>query len=62
MISLPNFTGMLRLKDLFLLSRKFDSPEQSAPPKKRIQWDQPHEGNLFEFLYRRRRIGIPQNV
>lgn len=22
----------------------------------RVQWDQPHEGNLFEFLYRRRAI------
>jgi len=22
----------------------------------RVQWDQPHEGNLFEFLYRRRSI------
>jgi hypothetical protein len=22
----------------------------------RISWDQPHEGNLFEFLYRRRSL------
>lgn len=28
-------------------------------PTNRVQWDQPHEGNLFEFLYRRRSIGIP---
>lgn len=27
-------------------------------PTNRVQWDQPHEGNLFEFLYRRRSIGI----
>jgi hypothetical protein len=27
-------------------------------PTNRVQWDQPHEGNLFEFLYKRRSIGI----
>ena len=25
-------------------------------PTSRVQWDQPHEGNLIEFLYRRRAI------
>ena len=24
----------------------------------KISWDQPHEGNMFEFLYKRRSIGI----
>ncbi|MDB6135125.1 MAG: aldehyde dehydrogenase [Verrucomicrobiales bacterium] len=28
-------------------------------PTNRVQWDQPHEGNLFEFLFRRRSIGVP---
>lgn len=28
-------------------------------PTNRVQWDQPHEGNLFEFLFKRRSIGIP---
>ena len=27
-----------------------------AFPTNRVQWEQPHEGNLFEFLYRRRAI------
>jgi hypothetical protein len=27
-------------------------------PTMRISWDQPHEGNLFEFLYRRRAIEL----
>jgi hypothetical protein len=27
-----------------------------AIPTGRVQWDQPHEGNLFEFLYARRAI------
>ena len=27
-------------------------------PTMKISWDQPHEGNLFEFLYKRRSIGI----
>jgi len=25
-------------------------------PITKVQWDQPHEGNLFEFLYKRRSI------
>jgi len=25
-------------------------------PTNRVQWEQPHEGNLFEFLYRRRAL------
>ena len=25
-------------------------------PTSRVEWDQPHEGNLFEFLYQRRAI------
>ena len=25
-------------------------------PTTRVQWEQPHEGNLFEFLYRRRAL------
>ena len=25
-------------------------------PTSRVQWDQPHEGNLFEFLYERRAL------
>ena len=27
-------------------------------PTNRVSWDQPHEGNLFEFLFRRRAIAI----
>jgi hypothetical protein len=27
-----------------------------AMPTSKVKWDQPHEGNLFEFLYRRRAI------
>jgi len=27
-------------------------------PTNRIKWDQPHEGNLFEFLYTRRSFQI----
>jgi hypothetical protein len=25
-------------------------------PTNRVQWEQPHEGNMFEFLYRRRAL------
>jgi len=27
-------------------------------PTMRISWDQPHEGNMFEFLYRRRALEL----
>ena len=29
-----------------------------AVPTNKISWDQPHEGNMFEFLYRRRALEI----
>jgi acyl-CoA reductase-like NAD-dependent aldehyde dehydrogenase len=31
-------------------------------PTTRVSWDQPHEGNLFEFLYRRRAIEVSDGV
>ncbi len=31
-------------------------------PTSRVEWDQPHEGNLFEFLYRRRAIQRAESV
>jgi hypothetical protein len=30
-------------------------------PTNRVQWDQPHEGNLFEFLYKRRSVGLSES-
>src|SRR5262249_38331203 len=30
-------------------------------PTTQVRWDQPHEGNLFEFLYRRRAIHRVEN-
>ena len=49
------------IEDL-LICPHIDRLNVGPTPTNRIQWDQPHEGNLFEFLYRRRSIGIPQNV
>jgi acyl-CoA reductase-like NAD-dependent aldehyde dehydrogenase len=31
-------------------------------PTNRVSWDQPHEGNLFEFLFKRRAIAISPNA
>jgi acyl-CoA reductase-like NAD-dependent aldehyde dehydrogenase len=31
-------------------------------PTNRVQWNQPHEGNLFEFLYKRRAIQVSVNA
>jgi hypothetical protein len=45
-----------------IASPKIDRLNLGPMPTSRVQWDQPHEGNLFEFLYRRRaiqRVAIP---
>ena len=39
-----------------LLSPDIERLNIGAYPTNRVQWEQPHEGNLFEFLYRRRAI------
>ncbi|MEM0897258.1 MAG: aldehyde dehydrogenase family protein [Verrucomicrobiota bacterium] len=33
-----------------------------AMPTNHVEWDQPHEGNLFEFLYQRRSIQVAEEV
>jgi acyl-CoA reductase-like NAD-dependent aldehyde dehydrogenase len=42
--------------DALLASPLIDRLNIGALPTPHVQWDQPHEGNLFEFLYRRRAI------
>jgi hypothetical protein len=46
----PGFTS--QLLDSHLIERLNLGPV----PTMKISWDQPHEGNMFEFLYRRRSI------
>ena len=43
--------------DKFLESPLIRRLNLAAIPTRKISWDQPHEGNLFEFLYRRRALG-----
>ncbi len=45
-----------------LESPHIDRLNLGPTPTNRVQWDQPHEGNLFEFLYKRRSIGLPQEM
>jgi hypothetical protein len=47
----PAFTARL------LEARTIDRLNLGPVPTTHIAWDQPHEGNLFEFLWRRRAIG-----
>lgn len=42
--------------DELIASPHIDRLNIGPLPTTRVQWDQPHEGNLFEFLYRRRAI------
>jgi acyl-CoA reductase-like NAD-dependent aldehyde dehydrogenase len=46
----PNFIEQL------LLSPDIERLNLGTFPTNRVQWEQPHEGNLFEFLYHRRAI------
>ncbi|MEO7317957.1 MAG: aldehyde dehydrogenase, partial [Chthoniobacteraceae bacterium] len=46
----PTFTG--QLLDSPLIERLNLGPISTM----KISWDQPHEGNMFEFLYKRRSI------
>jgi hypothetical protein len=39
--------------------RAIDRLNLGPVPTGRVEWDQPHEGNLFEHLYRRRALGGP---
>ncbi len=47
-------TDDAELKRSLLQSRKIDRLNFGRVPTSQVFWDQPHEGNLFEFLYRRR--------
>lgn len=44
-----------------LASPHIDRLNVGAIPTPKVQWNQPHEGNLFEFLYRRRSIQTEDN-
>ncbi|MCB1077710.1 MAG: aldehyde dehydrogenase family protein [Verrucomicrobiae bacterium] len=54
-------------KDVEWINRLFDCPHIDRlnignVPTNRIQWNQPHEGNLFEFLYTRRSFTIAESA
>jgi acyl-CoA reductase-like NAD-dependent aldehyde dehydrogenase len=45
-------------REALLESPLIDRLNLGPIPTMRISWDQPHEGNMFEFLYRRRALEI----
>jgi acyl-CoA reductase-like NAD-dependent aldehyde dehydrogenase len=45
-------------REALLESPLIDRLNLGSIPTTRISWDQPHEGNMFEFLYRRRAIEL----
>lgn len=49
-------TGDPAFQERLIASPHIDRLNLGPLPTPRVQWDQPHEGNLFEFLYRRRAI------
>lgn len=50
------FTEDPQFIDQLLLSPDIERLNLGTFPTNRVQWEQPHEGNLFEFLYHRRAI------
>lgn len=59
----PSLVVTAITRDTEWITRLFDCAEIDRlnignVPTNRIQWDQPHEGNLFEFLYTRRSFQI----
>ena len=50
------FTEDERFIEQLLLSPDIERLNLGTYPTNRVQWEQPHEGNLFEFLYHRRAI------
>ena len=45
-----------RFRQDLMLARNVDRLNLGAIPTSRVSWDQPHEGNLFEHLYRQRAL------
>ncbi|MBL9213056.1 MAG: aldehyde dehydrogenase [Opitutaceae bacterium] len=50
------FTGNKRWILDLMTSTNIERLNIGPYPTNRVQWEQPHEGNLFEFLYRRRAL------
>ena len=50
------FTGDKRWIFDLMTSTNIERLNIGPYPTNRVQWEQPHEGNLFEFLYRRRAL------
>jgi hypothetical protein len=47
-------TGDEDLKRDLMVSRNVERLNLGPLPTSRVSWDQPHEGNLFEHLYKQR--------
>ncbi|MAS92158.1 MAG: aldehyde dehydrogenase [Verrucomicrobiales bacterium] len=61
----PSLVVTAVTKDIDWINKLFDCPHIDRlnvgnVPTNRIKWDQPHEGNLFEFLYTRRSFQIAE--
>ena len=55
-LAVTALTGDRSFVSRLLSCPHIDRLNLGAIPTTRLSWDQPHEGNLFEFLYRRRAI------
>ncbi len=61
----PSLVVTAVTRDIEWINQLFDCPHIDRlnignVPTNRIKWDQPHEGNLFEFLYTRRSFQIAE--
>ena len=51
-------TGDKNFQNQLLAASNVERLNLGAISTMKISWDQPHEGNMFEFLYKRRSIGM----
>ena len=51
-------TGDATWSNQLLADPNIDRLNLGCYPTNRVSWNQPHEGNLFEFLYKRRAIHV----
>ena len=51
-------TGDKNFQNQLLAASNVERLNLGAISTMKILWDQPHEGNMFEFLYKRRSIGM----
>jgi acyl-CoA reductase-like NAD-dependent aldehyde dehydrogenase len=57
-LAVTAITNDARFREVLLESPLIERLNLGPLPTSQVSWDQPHEGNLFDFLYRRRALEL----